>query len=67
MRTRRALAIVRWRRSSVMIVVICSSLISLTGCLPMAGKMWFFSPPRNPAMDLVTRSADLNASHCSPT
>ncbi|MNF00801.1 hypothetical protein D3C80_1996880 [compost metagenome] len=45
----------------------CSSLISLTGFLPIAGKMWLFSAPLNPAMDLVTSSADLNANHCLAT
>ena len=59
--------IVRWRRNSVMIVVMCSNLISLIGYLPMAGKMWLFSAPVKPEMDLVTRSADLNANHCSAT
>ncbi|MNR22480.1 hypothetical protein D3C85_1394350 [compost metagenome] len=66
-RTRRAMAMVRWRRNSVMIVVMCSSLISLTGFLPIAGKMWLFSAPLNPAMDLVTSSADLNANYCLAT
>jgi hypothetical protein len=50
-----------------LIVVMCSSLISLTGFLPMAGKMWLFSAPLNPEKDLVTSSADLNVSHCSAT
>lgn len=56
-RTRRAM--VRWRRNTVMIVVMCSSLISLTGFLPIPGKMWLFSAPLNPEMDLGTSSADL--------
>lgn len=64
-RTRRAIAIVRWRRNSVMIVGMCSSLISLTGFLPIVSKMWLFSAPLNPEMDLVTSSADLNVNHCS--
>lgn len=66
-RTPRAMAMMRWRRSSVMIVVMCSSLISLTVFLPMAGKMWSLRPPLSPEIDLVTHSRDLNANHCLAT
>ncbi|MNP65544.1 hypothetical protein D3C76_1611430 [compost metagenome] len=66
-RTRRAMAIVRLHRSSVMIAVMCSSLMSVTGFLPRLGKTWLVSAPRKPATDLVTNSADLKLSHCSAT
>ncbi|MOA53227.1 hypothetical protein D3C78_1766580 [compost metagenome] len=66
-RTRLAIAMIRLYRSSVMMAVMCSSLISLTGLSPMAGKMWLFSAPRNPETDLLTRSADLNFIHSSAT
>lgn len=61
------MAIVRARRSVLMIEVMCSSLISVTGFSPMTGKMWLRSAPRNPAMDLLTKSGNLKFIHSSAT